>query len=444
MTAQNPRSYIRHPFLFLGLYGLSVLCGCGGGTAVETVNPRRGGIQESFREPARTHLKNTYIIAMPIDGRIERIDLEPGDAVQKDQIAVPFDTAPLERTLAEARASTAELEARIAVNEFNKLEDSARIEAQAMVDASSHSLQAFDAQVEAKHVRSERASKHLSRIKALADQKQASASQLDDAALEADTAIIELREQEFYRSAIQTIISVIGLGPQVVEDWLIRKSLQRDVLTHQLAQARARLENAVYNRRLADMKSPIDGIVLERYEEGGQWFPAGQRLLLLGNLDELEAIADVLTQDAVHLRPGSRVLLELGRGQEELEAQVKQVEPMAFTKLSSLGIEQQRVNIIITLDERPGYLGVGYRLQARFFTGTQSNALIIPRFSVMQAPDGTYYVLKVVEGTIQKQSIRLGLKSDLELEVIEGLSEEDRIVAHPDTTMTEGMRIRTE
>ena len=135
--------------------------------------------------------------------------------------------------------------------------------------------------------------------------------------------------------------------------------------------------------------------------------------------------------------------LEPAVGLATLAGKVKLVEPAGFTKLSSLGVEQQRVKAIVAFDGKHDNLGVGYRLQARFLTGSKTDALIVPRFSVLQAPDRTFYVFKVTGGKLQRQPITLGLRSDLELEVVEGLADSDRIVARPDATMKDGMKAET-
>ncbi len=106
------------------------------------------------------------------------------------------------------------------------------------------------------------------------------------------------------------------------------------------------------------------------------------------------------------------------------------------------GGEQQRVRVIVALDERPDGLGVGYRLQARFFTGRKTGMLMVPRFSVLQVPDGAFYVLKVVGGRLVKAPVTLGLRSDLEMEVLSGLSETDVVVATPDSTTKPGAKVK--
>ena len=110
----------------------------------------------------------------------------------------------------------------------------------------------------------------------------------------------------------------------------------------------------------------------------------------LGNLGELEVVADVLTQDAMRLDVGTLVTFGLSAESDTFTGHVTRIEPVGFTKLSSLGIEQQRVNVIISLDNHPQKLGVGFRLRARFFTGIKSDALLVDRTSVMQDDNRPY------------------------------------------------------
>lgn len=421
---------------------LCILSGCGGGVEVEAVSPYRGDIQESFTEPAKTRLEKTYRITMPINGRIERINLEPGDEVTSGEHIVKFDLLPLKEAVAEAQAAVAELEARIAVTDDDRIENTALIEMNATVAASSEALKAGDAQVKAEQARSDRAAKELERKEKLASERTIPQAELDDAKLEAETSLIELRKQQFYRAALNALYVAVKLGPRYVNEYLAREKLERNVTVHQLAQAQSRLARAEHQLKLSDIRSPINGVVLEKYEQGDRTLPAGHDLLLLGNLDELEVIADVLTQDALRLSPGSKVSLKPASGTDSIPGIVKRIEPAGFTKLSSLGVEQQRVNVIVSLTGEHKNLGVGYRLMATFITGSKDNALIIPRYTVLQAPDQSFYVLKIVKGRIHKQPIELGLRSDLEMEVIAGLSPEDAIILKPDTTMKEGMKAK--
>lgn len=420
---------------------ITVLAGCGQRLEVACVTVRRAEIREAFTEPAQTRLPRTHRIALPVTGRIARIDLEPGDRVEAKQELVSFDRVPLEQAVVEARARVKELEAQITVKDNNRIEETAMVETKATIDAASEALKASDAQVEAEKVRAERAAKELGRIRSLAASDLAAQRDLDDAEVAAETSTIELRRQEFYRAAMRALLVAVRLGPRYVEEYLGRKRLERQVMVHQLAQARAQLVRAEHELGLAAVLAPIDGVVLERHEQGESMLPAGRPLLLIGNLAELEAVADVLTQDAMRLSPGCEVALEPASGVPPIAGRVKRIEPAGFTKLSSLGVEQQRVKVIVSLEGETKGLGVGYRLHARFFTRQKADALVVPRFSVLQAPDQSFYVFRIEKGILRRQAVRVGLRGDQELEITEGLRENDRIVATPDTTLSDGQRV---
>jgi HlyD family secretion protein len=420
----------------------AVLAGCGAATEVEVTSPYRGEIQESFTEPARTRLANTYPVTMPVSGRVARIDLEPGDEVKAGQTLVEFDRLPLERAVAEARAFVAELEARIAVQDDERVEEISLTEAKATAEAAVEAFKVADAQVRGAKAQLDRALKELKRVEELAEQEAAPQRLLDDARLSAETMQAQMRQYESLREQTKAQLEAVGLGPRSIEQQLVLKRLAREVLVHQLDQARARLARAEHDLGLAAVRSPIDGVVLERYQQGDSTLLAGQPLLLLGNLAELEVIADVLTQDALRVAPGSDVVLEPAAGFDTIAGKVNRIEPAGFTKLSSLGVEQQRVNAIVSFNDLHEGLGVGYRLQARFITGSKNDALIVPRFSVLQAPDRSFYVFTVVDGRLARQPITIGLRGDLDMEVTTGLSENDLIVAVPDTTMKDGMKAK--
>lgn len=417
-----------------------VLSSCGA-PPVKVVSPRRGAIQESFTEPARTRLSKTYPISMPVDGRITRVDLEPKDTVKRGQVLVHYDLVPFQEAIKEARARVSELKANLVVQDDNRLENTALVEARSAIDAASEALKASREQVAAERARWKRADKELKRMTQLLSQQAIPQSKMDDVNLQAETALIELKQQEFYLAAMKAIVFAVNLGPLYVTRYLDRKKLEREVIVHQLAQAEARLAVALHNFKLTDVRSPVNGLVLEKYEEGDSTLSAGKPLLLVGDLKDLEVVADVLTQDALKLSAGTRVTLQPATGMSVIPGTVKRIDPAGFTKLSSLGVEQQRVRVIVSFAGDHGKLGVGFRVQARFTTGSKTNALIVSRFSVMQDPDGSYYVFKVRNGRLKKQSVKLGFRSDLELEIVEGLTQKDIIVARPDTTMEEGMKI---
>ncbi|AFM23259.1 efflux RND transporter periplasmic adaptor subunit [Desulfomonile tiedjei] len=417
-----------------------LITGCASQPVV-TVSAHRGKIQETFTEPARTRLSRTYPISTPVEGRVMRIALEPKDKVERGQLLVQYDLVPFEEAVKEARARVLELKANLVVHDDNRLENTALVEAKSAIQAAEEALKASQAQVAAEKARWERADKELKRMTQLLAQQAIPQTKMDDVSLAAETALIELKQQEFYLAAMKAIVFAVHLGPLYVTRYLERKELERSAIEHQLAQAAARLALAEHNFKLTNVRSPVTGLVLEKHEEGDSTLQAGKQLLLLGDLKDLEVVADVLTQDALRLSAGTQVQLQPAIAAASIPGKVKRIDPSGFTKLSSLGVEQQRVNVIVSFAGDHQDLGVGYRVQARFITGSKPDALIVSRFSVMQEPDGSYYVLKVEDGRLQKQKVQLGLRNDLELEIVSGLTEKDVIVARPDTTMEVGSKV---
>ncbi len=426
--------------LILAAVLILALSGCSK-TEVKVISPVRGAIDESFTEPARTRLEKTYPITMPVAGRIFRIELEPGDPVKKGQVLVKYDRDPLVMAVDEAKAVVASLKAEIGVKDDDNIENTARIEALAAIQAAEEALKAADEQVAAEKARADRADKEFHRMTALRKQQAIPQTQMDDTVLRAETSAIEWKRQKFYRAALKAIMVAIRLGPEYIDTYLGRKRLERKVLVHKLEEAKAALARSEHDLKLASVVSPIDGVVLKRMEQGHSTLPAGKDLLLLGDLGDMEVIADVMTQDALRLKVGSAASLHPAMGRKIIPGRVKRIEPAGFTKLSSLGVEQQRVNVIVSFTGDHSGLGVGYRLQARFFTGSKEDALKVPRYSVMQAPDRSFYVLKVVDGKLKKHGVQIGLHSDLELEIVQGLTEKDAIVARPDADLKEGMKV---
>ncbi len=425
----------------LTLLALCAFCGCQKAREVEVGKARIGEIHESFSEPARTRLATVYHIATPIEGRIERIEYDPGDIVKKGQQLIKYDTVPLEQAVVEARAAVDEIQAALAVLDDNRLEDTALEETRAVVQATNEALNAADKQVEAQQILADHLEKRLAENEELFTNDALPKQQLDDSRLSAETATIQLREKEFDRAALKAMMVAVKTGPEFVLRWLEREQLQRVEHVNQSAQAQARLALAEHRLALANVQSPIDGIILERLDDGDRALPAGQVVLRIGNFADLEVISDVLTADAMRLVPGAKVELSPNTQTTPIKCHVKRIEPQGFTKLSSLGVEQQRVNIIVSLDEQPENLGVGYRLQARFFVGSKENAVIIPRYSVMQNPDGSFYVYRIVNGRCVKSPVEIGLESDLELEIIKGIDASDTFILQPDATMQDGEKI---
>jgi len=189
--------------------------------------------------------------------------------------------------------------------------------------------------------------------------------------------------------------------------------------------------------------SPIDGQVLRVLNEGGGLVQAGTPVLEIGDPTALEVVIDVLTSDATRIRVGCDVVLERWGG-EPLHGTVRRVEPSAFTRLSALGVEEQRVNVIVDLDDSNaalGTLGDGYRVEARIVVWSTADALQVPASSVFRLGEA-WAVFVNSGGKAGLREVQLGEWGERFVEVLDGLAEGDEVVAYPSDAVTDGTRIR--
>jgi HlyD family secretion protein len=193
-----------------------------------------------------------------------------------------------------------------------------------------------------------------------------------------------------------------------------------------------------------DIVSPIDGRVFRVVRESAGLVPGGTPLLEIGNPRDLEIEVDVLSSDAVRIPPNAKVLLEQWGGAEPLEARVRLVEPSGFTKVSALGVEEQRVNVIADFlaaaDNRPR-LGDGYRVEARIVEWESDDAMIVPAGALFR--DGDHWaVFAVASGKARLRRVRIGHQNGREAEVLEGLTTGESVVQYPGDQLRDGTRIQ--
>ncbi|HKS28704.1 MAG TPA: efflux RND transporter periplasmic adaptor subunit [Pyrinomonadaceae bacterium] len=186
--------------------------------------------------------------------------------------------------------------------------------------------------------------------------------------------------------------------------------------------------------------APITGRVLRVMEESERVVAAGTPLLELSNTSKLEVVVDVLSTDAVKLRPGTEVLIEGWGGDAPLRARVGLIEPSGFMKVSALGIEEQRVNVIVEFVDQPGALGDGYRVEARFVVWKSDGILKIPTSALFRQGDG-WCVYVVEKGRAYRRTVEVGHRGGFEVEITGGLSEGEGVILHPPNQIEEGVRV---
>ena len=363
---------------------------------VDLARVERGPMMVTADDEGETRVRHRFVVSAPVAGQLLRIDLEPGDAVTKDKtvLATVLPAAPL------------------------PLDARARAEAEAAAASATAALGAARADLARASASRAFADSDLERYRDLAREKVVSKQVLETKETDARTAAEAHRAAEF---------AVAGAR-------------------YQLDMAKARLGQASGGAgpgRALTIVSPVDGVVLRRLRESEAVVAAGQPLLEIGDPIGIEIVSDLLSSEAVKVVPGAKVLVERWGGDRPLHAHVRRVEPSGFTKISALGVEEQRVNVVMDFDEPVDArqrLGDGYRVDVRIILWEGESILKVPTSGLFRR--GTEWAaFVVIGGRAGLRTVQVGRRNGTEAEVIGGLREGDLVVLHPADTLKDGSRI---
>lgn len=386
--------------VLLGLAGGAVLVFRPRPVPVETEVVSRGRLEVTVSAEGRTAVSETYVVSMPLAGRLQRPNLHTGERVE----------------------SGATVLAVVEPSEPDLLDERARAVAQARVRTTEAAEAAARSAVERAQVAVAFAAEQVERRAPLARAGSLPASELTEHMQRLELARADQRSAE--------------LAVQVA-------SFEREQAEAALLYARPPQEGAPLPPR-HQVRSPISGVVLRVFATDEGVLPAGTRLMELGDLAGLEVEADVLTRDAVRIVAGQRVRLEQWGGEAPLEGRVRRVEPAAFTKLSSLGVEEQRVWVRIDLTSPPEArvrLGQGFRVEARIVVDEVEDAVRVPSGALFR--DGEAWAAFVVrEGSAVLTRVTPGRSDGRTTEVLAGLAPGDLVVAYPSDRVSPGVAVQ--
>jgi HlyD family secretion protein len=411
---------------------------------VDVIHPRVATIRAYVEEQATTELPTTYLVAMPIAGWLERIDLREGDAVQKGQIAARLDTADLQDQVTQVQQQIARLETEIRKTSDNRLENNMLVQAEAIVKAMNETVEAAQRTMEASKAVAEFAKTEVDRLKGLRNTNAATDVEIRMAEMNWHRSEAENQRDALQLAALKTLAAVSYIGPKSILDYIDRKSFDKDALQRQIDEARSQLEIQKRNLTRATVESPIDGVILNRHETRHQYLPAGTPLLTLGRLEDMEVIAEVLTERAMRVSPGDSVEI-YGEGipSGAVTGTVSRIYPAGFKKISSLGVEQQRVNVAVQLAQRPARLGVNFRVNVRIFYDQAVDVPTLPRTALFRSTTGGWQVMVVRNSRTAIQPVKIGLMNDEDAQITEGVNTTDAVLARPSTDITPGLRVQT-
>jgi HlyD family secretion protein len=358
---------------------------------VETVT--RGPLVVTIDEEGRTRVRDRFVVSSPVAGRVLRIDLETGDHVSRGDVIARLDAgaAPL-------------------------LDTRSRADAQAAVDAARAHVDRAKAEEQRIHAMLAQAERELARAQRLIDGGALPAQERDARATDVRTA------SEAARAATAAVAVAEG----------------------ELRRAQAMVtDGTTADMRVVSVRAPADGVILRRLRESEAMVPAGEPLMEIGDPEEIEVVADLLSTDAVRVREGARAIIEEAGSDERLAARVRRIEPSAFTKVSALGVEEQRVNVLLDFVD-PGAedasLGDAYRVDVRIVVWEAPAVIKVPTAALVR-DQGQWAVYVVRAGRARVTPVEIGWQTGREAEVLQGLDDGDSVIVHPSDAVVDGARV---
>jgi HlyD family secretion protein len=347
----------------------------------------RGPLRVVVDEEGETRCRTRFVVAAPVSGRLERVRFDEGQSVSAGDVVARIYPTPID-TRQQAEATARVDAARAALGEAD----------------------ATDARARAEFAQAERSRELAERL-------------VEDGLISREQYELAATSE---RSAAEAVRAAISRVERVKSE---------------VKQAEAALLAARADQSAAPVNvvAPSQGVVFRVFEESERVVPAGALVFELGDPASIEVVVDVLTSDAVAIRPGASV--EIGSwGGATTKGVVRLVEPSAFTKVSALGVEEQRVNVRVDVQEAPGALGIGYRVQVKIIVWENERVLKVPTSALARAGNG-WTVFAVEAGRARVRRVEVGHRSAAEVEVLSGLAEGQEIVLHPPNDLADGAKV---
>jgi HlyD family secretion protein len=360
--------------------------------SVEFAKATLGPMRATVDEDGETRAHDRFVVAAPIPGRLMRVELEEGDAVTENAVVARIEPVPLNQQQRE------EVLARIDAAEAMKRQADARL---------AHAREDF-----------EQAKRDLARVEGLAKEGVVSNQVLEQARTAKTTSGDEFEAAKF---------SVLAAASEIK---VVRSSL-------------VGMDASNAARKVISLRSPVAGHVLRVVEKSERVVLAGAPVLIIGDPNRIEVVTDVLTTDAVNVKRGAPVYLEGWGGDHPIRAKVRLIEPAGFTKISALGVEEKRVNVISDFIDPPDGLRDGYRVEARIVTWEGQSVLKIPGSAAFRVGE-TWSVFVIEEGRARRKAVEIGHRNQTEVEIVQGLGAGQEVILHPSNQLKDGMRVRTQ
>lgn len=396
----SPRNIGFAALLIAGLCALAWLGFSESPIPVEIGRVDVGSVELSIEDDGETRIRERYTITSPITGKLARIELHPGDPIEKDSTQLAL-LEPADPSLLDARE---------------------RLESEGRLRASQAAIQRADEMIKVANESLELAEHNYSRSKQLLATNAIAQSEFDQIEHNFRSAYSELRAANFLRAIAQ----------------------------HEYSIAEAALAIDPKERTTPfKIQSPIDGTVLRVLREDAGVITRGSPLLEVGDPREMEVQIDVLSTAAVSIRPNNKVLIERWGSNKTLSGYVRRVEPSAFLKISALGVEEKRVRVLVDLDqpwEERQSLGDGYRIEARIVVDSSpADGMFVPT-GALESNAQSWFVYRLIPSSfrhprVERVEVSVGIKNRDFAQITGGLNQGDAVVLYPPEKLKDGSKV---
>jgi HlyD family secretion protein len=401
-----------------------------GTVKVDFATVTRGPIRATVEEEGRTRVVERYLVSTPVAGRVRRIGLKEGAAVGEGDVVAEIDPLELRGRVAETEAKIDAIRHRKegVLTKLPKEEERERarvLEAQA-----TEALDVAKRELEAARASLVKAQKDLVRTRAAFESGTGSSEDVDAAEAEEIRAREEVRAGEVRIQIRELEIRATKLDTEILEARLKDYDWEEKDYAAQIAALDASLATLKDDLSRTKITSPVAGTVLNVFLESEQVVQAGTSLLEVGDLKELEVEADFLSEDAAHMREG--MLAEIfGRalGDRVIAGKIRRIHPSAFMKISSLGVEQQRVTVVVGFGPGDVPLGDRFRVEVRVVLDERPAVLLVPEGALFRV-SGDWHAFAVEGGRARQRKVETGLRDGRRREVLRGLREGETVVLH--------------
>jgi len=412
--------------------------------AVDLATVQGGELEVLIVEEGRTRVRDRFVISAPFAGRVQRLILEEGDVIESGQVVAQIDPLPLSSEVQSLVAQIEEMRAERRGVETLRPKAEALSQAEARIRAAKAAEAEAIAKIKEMEERLEQARRERQRAESLYQDGAIALQSLEEAQLEETT-----RSQSFE-------VALHTLDRAKIEVSIARDQLQRlqaeqqdpdyllQVYDARIRSLEAELTQLIDRASRADISSPLTGQVLRIEQKSERFVEAGTPLLEVGNLNQLELVVDVLSSDSVRVNRGDPVHIEQwgAEGTRTLTGKVRRIEPSAFTKVSALGVEEQRVNIIVDFTEIPPHLGDRHRIEAQIVVWQGTDVLKVPIGALFRC-EQYWCVFTVQNNQAHRTQIEIGQRNQLEAQVQQGLNLGDQVILHPSEDIRDGTKVRS-